>query len=219
VDPGAGAIRPPLPEGFYPELMIEKIVSYDGKDPKKKGAHYFRADVEVLVATEQCKAGVGGCFMEQVAGNQYDDHDIRALGSVKSFVGAALGLEDKAAINAVATPEYLVSLSKDMDGKKLAGHVFAARVSHTESKAGNTICKFECFPVLDANGQPKRVGVKSAATSNDAPPPPPASTPPGAPASLESMGWKKHPTSPGFWYKQGGKTSYTEAQIRAGKAG
>lgn len=193
VDPGAGAIRPPLPEGFYPELMVEKIVSYDGKDPKKKGAHYFRADVEVLVDTPQCKAGVGGCYMEQVAGNQYEDHDIRALGSVKSFAGAINGLSDKTAINALATPEYLISLSKELDGKLMAGAVFAARVTHTESKAGNTICKYECYPVLNADGTPKRVAVKTNAAAAPAAPPPP-------PGPVIPAGWVENPRAPGWYY-------------------
>lgn len=205
VDPGAGVKRPPLPEGDYPELMVERCQEFDANDPAKRGAHYFKSDHEVLVATPQCAVGVGGTLFVQDAGNKYRDHDVKGIGQVKAFLGAALGMADKATIKTSIGEEEILGACAG-NGTSLAGHVFRAKVTHRKGDDGEVYPQYECYPVLNPDGTPKVVdpvtrqplaGARPAPAAAPARPtapmpPPPAAVAPPAPKTPPA-GWAWHP--------------------------
>lgn len=204
----SGGKRPPLPEGDYPALMIERCREADGTDPAKRGAHYYFADLEVLEDTPQCPKGTGGTFVVQDGGNKYKDHDDRGVGQIKDFLGVAAGLATMGErTRAIGGAE--IEASYVNGGLALAGYVVAAKVTHTKAKAsGETICNYQFRPVIDpATGKTKVVVREAAAPAPAAAPaaPPPAAVPAGPPP-----GWAKHPDpawgAQGWFYNQANPT-------------
>jgi hypothetical protein len=184
VKAGAGMKRPPLPVGDYPELMIEECREWDGQ---KRGHHYYGANLEVLTDGAPAPKGEGGTFMVQDEGNEFSDHDVRAIGQIKDFLGCALGLKTKPERTAkIGGPEIVASYENG--GLALAGHVVGAKVSHTITKAGHTISLYEFRPVLNADGTPKVVQRTAAPAA-------PAPAAPAAPPAADAppAGWVKHP--------------------------
>jgi hypothetical protein len=208
VKAGAGSKRPPLPVGFYPMLMIEEIREFDGTDPNKPGAHYYAADLEVVSDGAPAPRGTGGTFLTQDAG-ALASFNLRGIGAIKDFLGCVFGYKEQADRTAkIGEKEILASFAGT--GNALAGHIVAAKVTHSTTKNGDTICNFEFSPVFDAQGQPMRIvpgsgrpGASAAPAPAAAPAAPPAlptappAVPPPAPAAPipagPPPGWERHP--------------------------
>lgn len=215
VKAGAGSKRPPLPVGFYPMLMIEEIREFDGTDPNKPGAHYYAADLEVVSDGAPAPRGTGGTFLTQDAG-ALASFNLRGIGAIKDFLGCVFGYKEQADRTAkIGEKEILASFAGT--GNALAGHVVAAKVTHSQTKDGFTICNFEFSPVFDSQGQPMRIVPGSgrptggaaagapAAPPASAPAAPPASAPPAPPPPVAAppaappppagppAGWERHP--------------------------
>lgn len=161
VDPGSGgSTRPPLPEGYYPQLMVERTSAYPST--KKKHQIYWKADCEVLVAItandgSTVPAGKGGSFIQQIKGNDHTYQDDNAVGAVKLLLGACHGLADKPSIKAKITEAELERTTEQE--LCYAGYVFAARVTHKVTGNGKTIALFDVFP---CEGAPKLVPGKQS---------------------------------------------------------
>jgi len=205
VKAGAGSKRPPLPVGFYPALMIEEIREFDGTDPQKPGAHYYAVDLEVASDGAPAPRRTGGTFLVQDAG-ALPSFNLRGIGAIKDFLGCVFGYKEQAdRTSKIGEKEILASFSGT--GTALAGHVVSAKVTHSTTKGGDTICNFEFSPALDASGQPMRMVPGLATPSAPAAPapaaPPPAAPPPVAPAAAPPAappppagppaGWERHP--------------------------
>jgi hypothetical protein len=212
VDPGSkGGKRAPLPEGQYPELLVEEVIDFQGKG-ENRHKRYYKVNLTVLVGPEGVKPGTLGCYLACVEGNSHESYDDDEMAGVKEFNGAAFGLYGAEQVNPrIGTKEIVASFAGD--GRALAGHVVSATVTHA-GKIDNPICKFRFQPVL-VNGTFKKVAVQGSVKPGAAPaaapapvvPPvaapvvaaPPAVTKPQPPA-----GWLPHPVpewaAKGYWY-------------------
>jgi len=207
VDPGSkGGKRAALPEGHYPELLVEEVIDFQGK-AENRHKRYYKANVTVLVGPDGVRPGTLGCYLACVEGNTHESYDDDEMAGVKEFVGAAFGLYGAEQVNPrISTKEIIATFAGD--GRSLAGHVVAATVTHA-GKLDNPICKFRFQPVL-LNGTFKKVSVSGSVKPGAAPASVPAAVAPVVPAvpvvtkPQPPAGWLPHPVAEwaakGYWY-------------------
>jgi hypothetical protein len=163
VDPGSkGGKRAALPEGHYPELLIEEVVDFQGK-AENRHKRYYKVNLTVLVGPDGVRPGTLGCYLSCVEGNTHESYDDDEMAGVKEFVGAAFGLYGAEQVNPkIGVTQIMGTFAGD--GRALAGHVVAATVTHA-GKLDNPICKFRFQPVL-VNGTFKKVAVQGSVKPN-----------------------------------------------------